>query len=86
VFRFSMCRLSMCRLSMCRFSLYRFSMCRSRCPAGAHGPSTIVIPSHDLVIVRRGLDGSVPGFPTWDLLKEVLKGLPEREGGKKPGT
>jgi len=51
--------------------------------AGAQGQYTIVVPSHDLVIVRRGLDGSGPGFPTWHLLEEVLKGIPEREGGKK---
>ena len=52
--------------------------------AGAQGQYTIVVPSHDLVIVRRGLDGSGPGFPTWDLLQEVLKATPKREGGKKP--
>jgi CubicO group peptidase (beta-lactamase class C family) len=54
--------------------------------AGAQGQYTIVVPSHDLVVVRRGLDGSGPGFPTWDLLQEVLKALPRREGGSKPAT
>ena len=51
--------------------------------SGARGQYTIVIPSYDLVIVRRGLDWSSPGFPRWDLVFEVLKAFPEREGGEK---
>ena len=30
--------------------------------------SVIVVPSHDLVIVRRGLDYGWQGFNRWDLL------------------
>jgi hypothetical protein len=33
----------------------------------------IVVPSHDLVIVRRGLDFGAQGFDQWDLTREVLK-------------
>jgi CubicO group peptidase (beta-lactamase class C family) len=57
--------------------------------SGARGQFTIVVPSHDLVVVRRGLDwreGSPgPGLSNWDLLAEVLKAFPAREGGKKLG-
>lgn len=52
--------------------------------AGAQGQFAIVVPSHDLVVVRRGLDGAGPGFPTWDLLGEVLKAFPPAPGGSKP--
>lgn len=51
--------------------------------AGARGQYSIVIPSHDLVIVRRGLDGAGPGFPTWDLVAQVLKAFPRKPGGPK---
>lgn len=49
--------------------------------AGARGQHAIVIPSHDLVIVRRGLDDS--GLAYWDMVAEILKAFPERPGGKK---
>ncbi len=54
--------------------------------AGNRGQYTIVVPSHDLVVVRRGLDWQPGrhGFPMWDLLAEVLKAFPERPGGEKP--
>jgi CubicO group peptidase (beta-lactamase class C family) len=45
----------------------------------------IVVPSYDLVIVRRGLDW-LPGkhrFSQWDLTREVLKAFPERPWGEK---
>ncbi|MDH3419208.1 MAG: beta-lactamase family protein [Gammaproteobacteria bacterium] len=41
--------------------------------SGNRGQYTIVIPSHDLVIVRRGLDYGRQGFNRWDLAREVLK-------------
>jgi len=41
--------------------------------AGNRGQFTIVVPSHDLVIVRRGLDYGKQGFNRWDLTREVLK-------------
>jgi hypothetical protein len=34
------------------------------------------VPSHDLVIVRRGLDFGKQGFNRWDLLREVLTAFP----------
>jgi CubicO group peptidase (beta-lactamase class C family) len=52
--------------------------------AGAQGQFAIVVPSHDLVVVRRGLDGPGPAFPTWDLLGAVLKAFPAATGGSKP--
>jgi CubicO group peptidase (beta-lactamase class C family) len=41
--------------------------------AGNRGQYVIVVPSHDLVIVRRGLDFGRQGFDRWDLTREVLK-------------
>jgi CubicO group peptidase (beta-lactamase class C family) len=41
--------------------------------AGNRGQYVIVAPSHQLVIVRRGLDFGKQGFNNWDLLREVLK-------------
>jgi CubicO group peptidase (beta-lactamase class C family) len=46
--------------------------------AGNRGQYVIVAPSHELVIVRRGLDYGKQGFDRWDLLREVLKAFPER--------
>ena len=43
--------------------------------AGNRGQYVIIVPSHDLVIVRRGLDYGKQGFNRWDLLREVLKAL-----------
>ncbi len=54
--------------------------------AGNRGQHVVVVPSHDLVIVRRGLDW-LPGihrFPWWDLTREVIKAFPERPWGEKP--
>jgi len=55
--------------------------------SGARGQFTVVVPSYDLVIVRRGLDSrdGGRGFSQWDLLAEVLKASPRRAGGTKPG-
>ncbi len=43
--------------------------------AGNRGQFAIVVPSHDLVIVRRGLDYRKQGFDRWDLTREVLKSI-----------
>jgi len=43
--------------------------------AGNRGQYVIVVPSADLVIVRRGLDYGKQGFNRWDLTREVLKAL-----------
>lgn len=47
--------------------------------AGNRGQYVIVVPSHDLVIVRRGLDYGRQGFDRWDLVREVLKAFPGNE-------
>ena len=44
--------------------------------AGSRGQFVIVVPSHQIVIVRRGLDYGLQGFNFWDLTREVLKALP----------
>lgn len=54
--------------------------------AGAQGQYAIVVPSHDLVIVRRGLDSGAPGFPTWDLVAQVIKALPPGRAARKMVT
>lgn len=43
--------------------------------AGNRGQFVIVVPTHDLVIVRRGLDYGRQGFDRWDLTREVLKAI-----------
>ena len=40
--------------------------------AGNRGQYVVVVPSHDLVIVRRGLDYGRQGFDRWALTREVL--------------
>lgn len=56
--------------------------------AGNRGQYTIVVPSCDLVIVRRGLDWlpQQHSFPRWDLTREVLKAFPKRPWGRKPDS
>jgi CubicO group peptidase (beta-lactamase class C family) len=57
--------------------------------AGARGQFTVVVPSHDLVVVRRGLDwrvGAGPELSQWDLLSQVLKAFPRSAGGMKPSV
>lgn len=44
--------------------------------AGNRGQYVIVVPSKELVIVRRGLDWGGQGFDRWDLTREVVKALP----------
>jgi CubicO group peptidase (beta-lactamase class C family) len=48
---------------------------------GNRGQYVIVVPSHDLVIVRRGLDWGRQGFDEWDLTREVLKAFPPQADG-----
>ena len=45
--------------------------------AGNRGQYVVVVPSRDLVIVRRGLDYGRQGFSQWDLTREVLKAFDE---------
>jgi CubicO group peptidase (beta-lactamase class C family) len=45
--------------------------------SGNRGQYVIVVPTHDTVIVRRGLDYGGQGFDRWDLTREVLKAIPE---------
>ncbi|MEO8450164.1 MAG: serine hydrolase [Gemmatimonadota bacterium] len=47
--------------------------------AGNRGQFVVVVPSHDLVIVRRGLDFGRQGFDQWDLTREVIKAVRTRE-------
>ena len=45
--------------------------------AGNRGQYVIVAPSHDLVVVRRGLDFGRQGFDRWELLAKVIAALAE---------
>ena len=45
--------------------------------SGNRGQYVIVVPTHDIVIVRRGLDYGRMGFNRWDLTREVLKAISE---------
>ena len=47
--------------------------------AGNRGQFVIVVPSHDVVIVRRGLDYGRQGFDRWDLTREVLMAIEPAE-------
>jgi CubicO group peptidase (beta-lactamase class C family) len=43
--------------------------------SGNRGQYVVVVPSHDLVIVRRGLDYGRQGFNRWGLTREIIKAL-----------
>ena len=45
--------------------------------SGNRGQYTMVVPSHDLVIVRRGLDYGRQGFDRWDLTRKVVGAFTE---------
>jgi hypothetical protein len=46
--------------------------------AGNRGQYLIIVPSHNTIIVRRGLDYGEQGFNRWDLTREVLKAIEPR--------
>jgi CubicO group peptidase (beta-lactamase class C family) len=48
--------------------------------SGNRGQFTIIVPSRNLVIVRRGLDHGAEVFDRWDLAREVLAAFPEVAG------
>lgn len=48
------------------------------CTNGNRGQFTIIVPSHNLVIVRRGLDYGRQGFDQWALTREVIKAIETR--------
>ena len=43
--------------------------------SGNRGQYVVIVPTHDLVIVRRGLDYGRQGFDRWSLTREVLKAI-----------
>ena len=43
--------------------------------SGSRGQYSVVVPSHNVVIVRRGLDYGRMGFDRWGLVREVLKAI-----------
>tara|TARA_Y100000815_G_scaffold267561_1_gene287266 strand:+ start:80 stop:1477 length:1398 start_codon:yes stop_codon:yes gene_type:complete len=43
--------------------------------SGNRGQFSIIVPSHDMVIVRRGLDYGRQGFDRWGLTREVLEAI-----------
>jgi hypothetical protein len=45
----------------------------------------VIVPSHELVIVRRGLDYGRQGFDAWDLAREVMKAIPSEPEAIMPG-
>ena len=49
--------------------------------AGNRGQYVIVVPSRNLVIVRRGLDYGRQGFDQWDLTREILSAFADHAGG-----
>ncbi|MGI9205621.1 MAG: serine hydrolase domain-containing protein [Woeseiaceae bacterium] len=51
--------------------------------AGNRGQYVVVVPTHDVVIVRRGLDYGRQGFNQFDLTREVLKAIDPATGGSR---
>ena len=45
--------------------------------SGNRGQFVVIAPSHDLVLVRRGLDYGRQGFDRWGLLREMIKAVVE---------
>jgi CubicO group peptidase (beta-lactamase class C family) len=54
--------------------------------AGNRGQFVVVVPSHALVIVRRGLDYGKQGFNQWDLTREVIKAVRSPADARAPGS
>jgi len=54
--------------------------------AGNRGQFVVIVPSHDLVIVRRGLDYGRQGFDRWDLTREVVKAFPRAPAASSPAA
>ncbi|MDX1566555.1 MAG: serine hydrolase, partial [Longimicrobiales bacterium] len=54
--------------------------------AGNRGQYVIVVPSQELVIVRRGLDWGRQGFDRWDLTREILEAVEPRSGADRAGS
>jgi CubicO group peptidase (beta-lactamase class C family) len=48
---------------------------------GNRGQFVVVVPTHQLVIVRQGLDYGRQGFDRWSLTREVLKAIAPTPGG-----
>jgi hypothetical protein len=53
--------------------------------SGNRGQYVVIVPSHELVIVRRGLDYGRQGFDAWDLAREVMKAIPRVPEANMPG-
>jgi CubicO group peptidase (beta-lactamase class C family) len=49
---------------------------------GNRGQFTVIVPSHNVVIVRRGLDYGRQGFSQWELTREVLKAIRPVSGAR----
>ena len=50
--------------------------------SGNRGQYVVIVPTHDLIIVRRGLDYGRQGFDRWDMTREILKafsGMPSQD-------
>ncbi len=58
--------------------------------SGARGQFCVIVPSYDLIVVRRGLDSRAghKRLDQWDMLAEVLKAFPRpsKPPKKMPAT